>query len=173
MINNKVILLSAFSLCLINCNAEEIKTLVEFYSFTCSHCASVNKKLESYIASHNIKYLDVNIDTSDTAMQTSLIYYIAIDAGVGVKFKSAYFNAIASGMPAYSPETLRYVVNQIQTPQLVKLMQDRIEQQKVTQKLNYANSLIAKYKIQATPTFLINQSTLLEGEEVINQLIQR
>jgi protein-disulfide isomerase len=158
---------------LVNGNTEEIKTLVEFYSFTCSHCASVNKKLETYIASHNIKYLDVNVDTRDEAVPTSLMYYIAIDAGVGSKFKSAYFSAIASGMPAYTSDTLKYVVNQIQNPKLVTLLNDKTEQQKVSQKLQYANSLIAKYHIQVTPTFLINQSTLLEGEEVINQLSQR
>ncbi len=170
MVNTKALLLATFGLWLVNGNTEEVKTLVEFYSFTCSHCASVNKKLESYIASQKIKYLDVNIDSSDAAMQTSLMYYIAIDAGVGSKFKSAYFNAIASGMPAYTPDTLKYVVNQIQSPKLLALLNDKAEQQRVTQKLQYANSLIAKYHIQATPTFLINQSTLLEGEEVINQL---
>lgn len=27
----------------INCQAEQIKSIVEFFSYTCSHCANVNK----------------------------------------------------------------------------------------------------------------------------------
>lgn len=150
--------------------AEPVKTIVGFYSFTCSHCASANAKLEQYVASHNVKYLEVNIDTSDAALPTNIMYYLAVDAGVGPKFKSAYFSAVASGMPAYTPATLNYVVNQVKNPKLVQLMNSKDEQEHVKQKLIYANSLLVSNHIQATPSFLINQTILLEGEDIINSL---
>lgn len=65
----------------------EIKSMVEFFSFICSHCANVNYKLNQFIAMHNIKFLDVNIDNSPEALNTTIMYYIAIDAGVGVHLK--------------------------------------------------------------------------------------
>ena len=151
----------------INSYAEPVKTLVEFYSFTCKHCANVNGKLEQYIASHKVRYLDVNVDNSTAALPTNIMYYIAVDAGVGPQFKNAYFTAVASGMPAYTPTTLNYVVNQLKTPQLTQLVNSKEEQEHVKQKLAYANNLLATYRVQATPTFLINQTTLLEGEDVV------
>ena len=161
------LLCGILALMVINSYAEAVKTLVEFYSFTCKHCANVNSKLEQYIASHNVKYLDVNVDNSEMALPTNILSYIAIDAGVGSQFKNAYFAAVASGMPAYTPTTLNYVVSQIVNPKLTKLMDSRDEQEHVKQKLIYANSLLTTYHVQATPTFLINQAILLEGEDVI------
>lgn len=154
----------------INSYAEPIKTIVEFFSFTCKHCANVNEMLEQFIASHNAKYLDVNVDNNKKSLPTNIMYYIAIDAGIGSQFKTTYFNVLASGMPAYTQETLNYVVNQIKTPKLIQLISSSEEQEHVKQKLIYANSLLATYHIQVTPTFLINQTTLLEGEDVINSL---
>lgn len=154
----------------INCYAENVQTLVEFFSFTCKHCANVNDKLEQYIAKNNVKYLDINVDRTDTTLPTNIMYYIALDAGVGTKFKRAYFQAIASGMPAYTTTTLNYVVNQVKTTTMIQLMESKAELEHVKQKLNYANSLMQKYRIQATPTFLINQTVLLEGEDVITSL---
>ena len=155
---------------MINGNAEQVKTLVEFFSFTCKHCANVNSKLEQFIAKNNIKYLDINIDNNEQALPTNIMYYIALDAGVGTKFKSLYFEAMSRGMPAYTQTTLNYVVNQVKTAKMIQLMESKTEMEHVKQKLNYANSLIQKYRIQATPTFLINQTVLLEGEDVITSL---
>ena len=163
----KKLLFGMLGLIAVNSYAEPVKTLVEFYSFTCKHCANVNARLEQYIASHKIRYMDVNVDNSDAALPSNIMYYIAIDAGVGTQFKASYFTAVASGMPAYTPGTLNYVINQVKTPRLTQLIDSSTEQEHVKQKLIYANSLLATYHVQATPTFLINQTTLLEGEDVV------
>lgn len=164
------VILGALILIMMNSYAEPVKTIVEFYSFTCAHCANVNSKLERYLASHNVKYLDVNVDNSQMALPTNIMYYIAVDAGVGPQFKTAYFAAVASGMPAYIPTTLNYVVNQVKNSKLTQLMKSKDEQEHVKQKLAYATSLLTTYHIQATPTFLINQTILLEGEDIVNSL---
>ncbi|MBY0379411.1 MAG: thioredoxin domain-containing protein [Burkholderiales bacterium] len=149
----------------------EIKSIVEFFSFTCSHCANVNYKLNQFVAMHNIKFLDVNIDNSPEALNTTIMYYIAIDAGVGGTFKDAYFKAISTGLPAYSKTTLDYVLTQLNDSKIARLIHSKEEQQKIKLKLKYAQDLINTYNIRATPTFLINQTTVLEGEEVLNSLI--
>lgn len=154
----------------INSYAENVNTLVEFFSFTCKHCANVNDKLEQYIAKNNIKYLDINVDWNQMALPTNIMYYIALDAGIGNKFKRVYFEAIANGMQAYTPDTLNYVVSQVKTPGMTKLINSKEEREHIRQKMNYANALLKKYKIKATPTFLINQTVLLEGEDVITSL---
>ena len=172
---------SKLALCLIpfmfsanaqNIKSTEIKSLVEFFSFTCSHCANINTKLNQYVADHKIKYLDINIDNNPQAVDTNIMYYIAIDAGVGEQFKQTYFKAVSSGMEAYSPSTLLYVTTQVQNATMKRLMRSTVEQEHIKQKLNYTLDLINTYHIQATPTFLINQTTLLEGEDIINSLIE-
>lgn len=150
--------------------AEDIKNIVEFISYRCSHCANVNTKLDNYINKSHVQFLAVNVDNSDIAMPTNIMYNIAIDAGVGQQFKSTYFNVVSSGMSAYAPTTLDYVVNQIKTPLFEKLLKDPNEKQVVKQRLNYATELLAKYPVQATPTFLINDNTLVQGEDFVNYL---
>lgn len=151
--------------------AEQISSLVEFFSFRCSHCANVNDSLGSYIANHqNVKFFDVNVDSNDAALPTTIMYYVATDAGVGQQFKTNYFAAVANGMPVYQQSTLNYVTKQVMTPELAKLLKSAAERERIKDKVNYANLLLSKYQIQGTPTFLINQSILLEGEAIINSL---
>lgn len=150
--------------------ANKIVSMVEFFSFKCGHCASVNTKLSQYVAANNISFLDVNIDRE--AFNTMIMYYISTDAGVGVQFKDAYFKAVSYGMEAYSPRTLNYVIGLVQNSTMKKLLKSPKEQQKIKLKMNYVQELINQYVIRATPTFLINQTTILTGEDVINSLIE-
>ncbi len=117
--------------------ATRVKTIVEFFSFRCIHCANVNNKLNQYVIAHNVKYLDVNIDISPQALKTTIIYYVAVDAGVGVEFKDTYFKAVLSGMPVYAESTLAYVVNAIKNKTMGSLLKSQIEQQRIKQKLDY------------------------------------
>ncbi len=148
----------------------KIKTMVEFFSFTCSHCANVNSRLNQYVATHHIKFLDVNLDNSPEALNTTIMYYIAIDAGVGILFKNIYFKAIKSGLPAYSMITLDYVLEQLKSNKILQLIHSNEERQQIKLKIKYTQQLINKYNIKVTPTFLINQTTILEGEEILNSL---
>ncbi len=112
----------------------------------------------------------INVDNNDIAMPTNIMYNIAVDAGIGQQFKSTYFSAVSTGMPAYSPATLNYVVSQISTPLFEKLLKNPSEKQAIKQKLNYTNRLLAKYLVQTTPTFLINDTALVQGEDFVNYL---
>jgi protein-disulfide isomerase len=152
--------------------ASEIKTLVEFFSYNCSHCAEIDTRLNNYIARNKIKYLAVNIDNSPAAMPTNIMYYLAVDAGVGEQFKALYFKAVSTGMPVYAGSTLGYVTTQVQNATLKQLMSSKTEKQHLKQKLAYAQDLIETYKVRAVPSFLINQTTLLEGADVINSLLR-
>ncbi len=150
--------------------AEDIKSMVEFFSYRCSHCANVDSKLDSYVNKTQINFVAINVDNNDIALPTNIMYNVAVDAGIGQQFKSTYFSAVATGMPAYSPATLSYVVSQVKTPLFEKLLKDPNEKQLIKQKLNYATQLLAKYPVQATPTFLINDNALVQGEDFVNYL---
>lgn len=152
-------------------NAEPVKTIVEFFSFNCVHCANVNSKLINYVAKNKVKYLDINVDKDLNALATNIMYYLATDAGVGPQFKTSYFKAVNSGMPIYTSSTLQYVTNEVKNSAIEQLMRSPEEKEHIKQKLAYVQSLINKYDIQVTPTFLINQTTLVEGEDVINNMI--
>jgi len=152
--------------------ANEIKTLVEFFSYNYSHCAAIDNKLNSYIAKNRIKYLAVNIDNSPSAIPANIMYYMAVDAGVGEQFKAAYFRAVSKGMPAYANSTLNHVVSQVQNDTMKNLIHSKSGQQHIKQKLLYAQSLLEIHKVTSAPSFLINQTTLLEGADVITSLIR-
>lgn len=153
--------------------AEPVSSMVEFFSFTCSHCANVNNKVHDYVTRNNIQFSDVSTNMAPNEIQTTMMFYLAEDAGIGWQFKEAYFSAIRSGMTAFSRATLDTVIQQIRTPKLIQLLNDQGERQKIKNKLLLASQLLNKYNIQGTPSFLINNSTLLEGEDIINQLSQR
>lgn len=153
--------------------SEPVSSMVEFFSFTCSHCANINNKVHEYITRNNIQFSDISINMSDQELPTTMMFYVADDAGLGWQFKQEYFAAIRNGMPAFNSSTLNYVVMQIKTPKLMSLLSDVSERQRIKNKLIMAAGLINKYHIQGTPSFLINNSTLLEGEDIINQLSQR
>ena len=73
-------------------------------------------------------------------------------------------------MAAYSADTLAYVVGLVKNDAMRHLIISKTERQKIKDKMNYAQSLLSRYKVNETPTFLINKTTLLSGEDVINQL---
>ncbi len=150
--------------------AEEIRTLVEFFSYGCSHCASVNVTLSNYVQNKNINFLAVNIDQSEQALPTNIMYLVAEDAGIGFQFQQEYFNAIRNGRIVNSKQTLDDVVSKISTPKFQQLLQDKHERAVIKQKLRLGRELLTKYSVQATPTFLLNGKTLLEGEDIIKSL---
>lgn len=154
-------------------NAEQVTNLIEFFSFNCSHCANVSDKVHNYVNKNSLQFTDISMDISQEALPTTMMFYVAVDAGLGNKFKQAYFSAVSAGMPVYTNSTLNYVVGQIRTTKLTELLNSSNERQRIKDKLQYASGLIGKYQIQVTPTFVINNSTVLEGEEIINQLSQR
>lgn len=167
MKNYLLILLSVIA---INSQAEDIKSIVEFFSYKCSHCANINLALDQYVNTHKVKFFAVNVDNTEEAMNTNIAYYIAEDAGVGQKFKSTYFLAVANGMPVYSTQTLSMVISKVKNKEFEALLKDPNEKTKVKAKYNMAIQLLSSYPIQATPSFLVNGTTLLEGEDFIRSL---
>lgn len=150
--------------------AEQITSIVEFFSYKCSHCANVNSALDQYVNSHKVKFFAVNVDNTEEATNANIAYYVAEDAGVGQQFKDTYFAAVANGMPAYSAQTLSLVINKVKNKQFEALLKDPNEKAKIKEKYKLAIQLLNTYPVQATPSFLINGNTLLEGEDFVRSL---
>jgi protein-disulfide isomerase len=153
-----------------NLHAETVTSMIEFFSYQCSHCSNVNSLLSQYVSKNSINFIAINVDQSEQALPTNIMYLVAVDAGLGFQFQQEYFNAIRNGMIAYSDNTLRYVTNKIMTPKFAELLKDRNERNSIKTKLKQAHALLVKYPIQVTPTFLINGTTLLEGEDIVKTL---
>jgi thiol-disulfide isomerase/thioredoxin len=153
-----------------NVHAEEVTSLVEFFSYGCSHCAGVNSTLANYVHNKNIKFIAINVDQSEAALPTNIMYMVAEDAGLGFKFQQEYFNAIRSGMVMNSKQILDYVVSRISTPKYQQLLQDKDERNLIKQKIKLSHELLSKFPVQVTPSFLLNGVTLLEGEDIIKSL---
>lgn len=150
--------------------AEQINSIVEFFSYKCSHCASVNSVLDQYVNSHKVNFFAVNVDNTEEAVNVNVAYYIAVDAGIGQQFKSTYFAAIANGMQPYSAQTLSSVVDRVKNKKFELLLKDNNEKTRVKDKFKLATQLMNTYSVQVTPSFLINGSTLLEGEDFVRSL---
>ena len=132
--------------------AEQITSIVEFFSYKCSHCANINSALDQYVNSHKVKFFAVNVDNTEAAADTNIAYYVAEDAGIGQQFKNTYFSAVANGMPAYSAQTLSLVINKVKNNRFEALLKDPNEKVRVKEKYNMAVQLLRSYPIQATPS---------------------
>ena len=80
-------------------NAEQVTNLIEFFSFNCSHCANVSDKVHNYVNKNSLQFTDISMDISQEALPTTMMFCVAVDAGLGNKFKQAYFSAVSAGMP--------------------------------------------------------------------------
>lgn len=152
--------------------AKEPTTIVEVFSFSCSHCYHSENMVKQIISDNSIKYVPVLIVQNNDQLNLSKIYIACMLAGVGWKFRDTYFNAVFNeGYPENSLDTLKYVLNKIgvDIDKIVIQARSKI----VLDKLKFDMQLINKYHISSTPTFIINGKLVVEGENSLQQFFQR
>jgi thiol:disulfide interchange protein DsbA len=146
-------------------NAEKLKQLVEFFSFTCSHCMSAEPLLQQVLIKTKAYYMPVVMVQTGDQVGTALVYYACIKSGIGWQFRGAYFKAISNGLPPYTPETLVYVLSQVsQNPNEIMKIAKSSE---IQQKYALDQQLVQKYHITSTPTWIINNQYAVEGETAL------
>ena len=145
--------------------AEKLNNLIEFFSFSCSHCVSAEQTLQQVLAKTHAKYIPVVYIQGEDQAGTALVYYACIKKGIGWQFRKAYFEAVISGMPAYTPETLVAVLKQI-TSNPSEILKYATTPE-IQEKLVLDRKLIEKFHVTVTPTWVINMQYTLDGETAL------
>ncbi len=150
--------------------AEDVKNIVEFMSFGCSHCYQAEPTIRNIVSTSNIKYIPVIIAQSPNEEAISTIYTAAMLSGVGWQFRQNYFDSVfIEGYPAYSPLTVSHVLSKLGVD--ANSILELAKSTKVQEKIKLDKELISKYKVNSTPTFIINGTVVLEGDTALNNLL--
>lgn len=170
----KIIKLLSFTLllCVYNIsNAEQVINIVEFFSFGCSHCYQSENTVKQAINNTQAKYVPVVVIQSPEQIAVSSIYTACMLKGIGWQFRDAYFKAVfVDGYPDYSPTTAKHVLETIgaNVTEILSIAQSKV----VQDKMSFDIQLIQKYKVSSTPTFVINGTTVLEGDSALNGMLR-
>lgn len=152
-----------------NVVAENVTSIIEFFSFGCPHCYKVEPVLQRIIANKNIKYVPVVMIEDSSQVAVSAIYTACQIKGIGAIFRSTYFNAVfLEGYPAYSPITVNHVLAVIgaNSKEIVAMAQSDI----VKNKLVFDKYLMNRFQVSSTPTFVINGTNVLEGDNALSSI---
>lgn len=144
--------------------------ITEIFSFTCIHCYNVEPQVEQLSAQPNIRFIPVPLydQTNINEVATINAYFAANSLGKGMNFRRSYFTAVFNaGYPAYTPETLKYVLQSIglNNPDFYKLASSKT----IINNVNYAVNSAIKYGATGTPTFVAN-GRFYEGEDALQQI---
>ena len=167
MIPRKIIPLLMMVICSSKVFAvEPLTSVVEFFSFSCAHCYNAEPNLQQVLTKTNAQYTPVIVPSDGDSIGTAMIYYAAIRKGLGWQFRNTYWKAVATGAKPNAPETIVYVLNQI-TNNSADIL-SYAKSQDIQNKISMDMQLIKKYGINSTPTFLINNQYLVDGEDYLN-----
>lgn len=149
------------------CNALEI---IEVFSFSCSHCYSVEPQLQSLSMRKDIQITSIPLYNPNNIDEVATIsaFFAAKSLGKEWQFRQTYFtNVFRLGYPVYSGSTLKYSLTQIglDNQQFYKLASSPII---LNQMRNAANQAI-KYNVSGTPTFIVN-GQFYEGEDGLQKI---
>ncbi len=153
-----------------SCYAANVQKVIEFFSFTCSHCVAVEPKLQNLLIKTNAKYAPVVVPSNERDVPVAMVYYACIRKNLGWQFRNAYFQALQDGYPANDPRTVLQVLTQITNKPMDILSYS--QSQDIIDKLNEDKLLIKKFNVSSTPTFVINGNIKLEGDNALDGLLQ-
>lgn len=151
--------------------AEKVDNLVEFLSFGCSHCYQAEPTVQKIVSTSSIRYVPIIVAQNPQQEAISGIYTACMLSGIGWQFRQAYFNAVfVEGYPDASPMTVKYVLSKlgVDPNKIIELAKNKV----VTDKLQFDKQMIDRYRVSSTPTFVINGTTVLEGDSALNSLLQ-
>lgn len=150
--------------------AEKLSHLIEFFSFTCSHCIKSEPLLVQVLNKTHAQYMPVVMVQSGEQVGTAMVYYACIKFGCGWQFRNAYFNAIVNGSQPYSSKILIDVLNQVTNKPNEVL--NLAKSPEIQQKYVLDQKLVQQYKVNSTPTWVINNQYKIEGDDVISQFLK-
>lgn len=144
--------------------------ITEIFSFTCIHCYNVEPLVEQLARQPNIKFIPVPLydQTNINEVATINAYFAAKSLGKEMSFRNVYFSAVFNGgYSAYTPETLKYVLQSIglNNGDFYRLASSK----QIINNVNYAVNLAIKYGATGTPTFIAN-GHFYEGEDALQQI---
>lgn len=145
--------------------------VAEAFSFNCIHCYNIEPQVQSLRQSAKVNYIPLPIYDPKDINQLAVInaYFAAQALGKEPQFRLAYFNAVFNqGMSAYAPETLVSVLTACNLNN--KAFYSLASSERITRKVQFAASLAVRYQINGTPTFIVNNNQVFEGENAIQEI---
>jgi protein-disulfide isomerase len=146
-------------------HGEKLNHLIEFFSFTCSHCIKAEPLLLQVLNKTQAQYMPVVMVQSGDQVGTAMVYYACIKLGCGWQFRNTYFKAVINGAQPYTTNTLVYVLGQVTDKPNDVL--NYAKSPEIQQKYVLDQQLVEKYKVNSTPTWVINNQYKVEGEDAI------
>lgn len=145
--------------------------IIEVFSFTCIHCYNVEAQVEQVAKQPKIRISPVPLydQTNINEVATINAFFAARSLGKEWQFRKAYFtNVFTLGYPAYTPETLKYVLQSINLDN--KVFYKLASSQEIIREVNKAVNLAIKYNVSGTPTFIAN-GHFYEGEYALQEIL--
>lgn len=145
--------------------------VAEVFSFNCIHCYNIEPQVQALRKSQKVSYIPLPIYDPRDINQLAVInaYFTAQALGKEQQFRSAYFNSVFNvGMQAYAPDTLISVLNACGLNN--KAFFALATSKKITDKVRDSAAMVVRYQISGTPTFIVNNNQLFEGENAIQEI---
>ena len=152
--------------------------VIEVLSFACPHCYDFNKNLPTLTKKYKDKVIWTHYPTGAVGINPILLYFISVKKNKGKQTKDLLFRAFHdSGIRNLNNK------NVISALALELGLKEDYEKMKndplILEKIKFSSLYINKLGIRSTPSFIIENSILVEGAsikniaQVIDSLLQK
>jgi thiol:disulfide interchange protein DsbA len=141
--------------------------VVEVFSFTCPHCYSFQKQLDGFQKKYGDKLEISHIPIGYGGVNPSKLYFIALENDKGPAIKKLIFQSFHdSGIRDINRlETLSVLAK---IGGLEKEFKENKDNEAILDRVKFSKIFASSRKIARTPTFVVENSILVEGADVGN-----
>lgn len=141
--------------------------VVEVFSFTCPHCYSFQKQLDSFQKKYQEKLELSHIPIGFSGVNPSKLYFIALDNNKGAEIKKLIFQSFHdSGIRNINNSEIIKVLARIEG--LEEEYEENKNNEAILDRVKFAQIYATSRRIQRTPTFVVENSILVEGADTKN-----
>lgn len=145
---------------------EKVK-VIEVFSFTCPHCYNFQKQLSQFQKKYGEKLEISHIPIGYSGINPSKLYFIALENNKGAEIKKLIFQSFHdSGVRNInSSETISVLakIGEISTE-----FEKHKDNEAILDRIKFAKIFASSRKIARTPSFVIENSILVEGGNTNN-----
>lgn len=152
-------------------------TIHEVFSFACPHCYNFNRKLPQLKEKFGKKIKIIPIPIGWNGHDPGRLFYIAETKGKGDEVKDMIFDFYhirGLGKAMYSRDKLQFVAKRVGLSKEFKSLMDN---PKIVKKMNAGIQLAKEFKVNSTPTVVIEGALKAHGDYdnlvlIINSLLK-
>ncbi len=141
--------------------------IIEVLSFACPHCYNFNKNLPTLVKKYGNKVNWTHYPTGAVGINASRLYFIAVKKNKGKQTKSLIFRAFHdSGIRNLNNNSVILALAQELglKEDFEKMKNDSL----ILEEIRFSRLYINKIGIRSTPSFIVENSILVEGADIRN-----